>query len=241
MQPDSFSPLYFRIEQELIREITRLNLRPGDRLPSEAEIAGRFGVSRITARRALTELVQQGFAYSQQGRGTFVAQRRIREISGFHSFSEDMVKRGLRPSSSVVLFEEQNPPAEVREKLNLKPEERVYCLKRIRLANNAPVAYETAYLPVQLCPGLIDEDLSGQSLYAVLRSRYGVYPTWADAEIEAGITDSEELAALHLKPGMAVLRANRLTYSRQYTLVEMVRSVYRGDRFTFFTGRQFIG
>jgi GntR family transcriptional regulator len=237
----SFHPLYYQIEQEILREIQDHQMQPGDRLPSEAEIAQRFHVSRITSRRVLADLVTKGVAYSQQGRGTFVALPRIQTMSGFLSFSDDMANRGLVPSSLVVQFEKISPNQTVHSRLQLQGEEHVFCLKRVRLANGSPVALETAYLPAQVCPGLDGEDLAYQSLFKILREKYGVIPTWSEAEIEATSASPEEADFLNCQPGAPLLCANRLTYSQTYAVIEAVRSVYSGDRFTFFTGRQFIG
>jgi len=237
----SFHPLYYQIEQEILREIQDYQMEPGDRLPSEAEIAQRFHVSRITSRRVLADLVSKGIAYSQQGRGTFVAFPRIQTMSGFLSFSDDMTARGLVPSSMVLRFEEISPDPAVHSRLQLQEGERVFCLKRVRLANSSPVALEIAYLPAQICPGLDGEDLAHQSLFRILREKFSIYPTWSEAEIEATLATPEEAEYLNSQPGAPLLCATRLTYSQTNAVIETVRSVYSGDRFTFYTGRQYIG
>ncbi len=236
----SFDPLYFQIEKEILNEIKLGHLQSGDRLPSEKEIALSYAVSRITARRVLEDLVQQGVAYAQQGKGTFVALPRIREISGFLSFSHDMRLRGLCPSSRVLNFCDVEPEPHLQKKLQLQPGERAYCLKRLRLANEEPVVLETTYLPVSLYPDLPDVDFSNASLYTVLKERYGIYPVWADAELSATAATPEEAALLGMQPGAPVLSAERLTYTRTFNVIEAVHSV-NGDRFSFYTGRQYIG
>ena len=210
-------------------------------MPSEADLAQKYLVSRITAKRALDELVRQGRAFRQQGRGTFVAQARIREISGFRSFSEDIRARGFNPSSQVLAFQEIEAGAVICERLHIPENEHVFLLKRLRLADQEPVAVEAAYLPCRLCPDLLEEDLGSGSLYTILTEKYNLVPTWADAEIEAVVPNKEEARLLNLKAGMPVLVAHRVTYSADYDAIETVDSVYRGDRFTFYTGRQFIG
>jgi GntR family transcriptional regulator len=237
----SFDPLYYQIEREILGNINLGHLQPGDRLPSETEIVQQYQVSRITARRVLEDLVKQGVAYSQQGRGTFIAVPRIREVSGFLSYSEDIRARGLIPSSQVLFFDLVDLDEAMQKKMQTKPGEKAFCLKRIRLADNKPMVIETAYLPTSLCPQLMEEDFSTSSLYCVLREKFGIYPTWADAEIVAGQATPEEAVYLGMQPGMPVLCADRLTYTRTYTVIESVRSVYCGDRFSFYTGRQFIG
>jgi GntR family transcriptional regulator len=236
----SFDPLYFQIEQEILAVINQGKLQSGDRLPSESEIAQKYHVSRITARRVLDDLVKQGVAYAQQGRGTFVAMPRIREISGFTSFSDDIRARGLKPSSHVIEFSQIRPAADLQKKLHLKPGEMAYKLERIRLANDRPVAMESAYLPVPSFPNLLECDFSNHSLYAVMREKYNLFPAWADAEIFAAQATAEEANNLGMRAGFPVLVADRLTYTRTFEVVESVRSVYCGDRFSFYTGRQYI-
>lgn len=235
------APMYFRIQQGILLQIQQGILKPGQQLPTETDLAQQYQVSRITAKRALDELVHQGVAFRQQGRGTFVAQTRIREISGFGSFTEDMRSRGLVATSQVLLFEEVEPNPEVQEKLHITPDEHVYILKRLRLANGDPVAVETAYLPCRFYPGLLHEDLNKNSLYTILSEKYQMTPTWADAEIEATSATREEAGLLNLEVGRPVLTARRVTFSANYDVVEVVTSVYRGDRFTFYSGRQLIG
>jgi GntR family transcriptional regulator len=235
------SPLYFCIQQNILEQIQAGKLPPGVQLPSEADLARQYQVSRITAKRALDELVRQGRAYRQQGRGTFVAQARIREISGFRSFSDDIRARGFNPSSQILDFREVEPAPELRLRLHISEGEHVFLLKRLRLADQEPVAIETACLPCRLFPGLLLEDLAGGSLYRLMTDKYHYAPTWADAEIEALLPSMEQARLLGLKAGMPVLVAHRVTYSEDYDAIESVDSVYRGDRFTFYTGRQFIG
>jgi len=234
-------PLYFRIQQDILEQIQAGQLRPGAQLPSEADLAQQYQVSRITAKHALDELVRQGRAFRQQGRGTFVAQARIRDISGFRSFSEDISARGYNPSSQILDFKEVEPEAIIRERLHISEGEHIFLLRRLRLADQEPVAIEIAWLPCRICPGLLEEDLAGGSLYKLLAEKYGRVPTWADAEIEADLPTREQAALLKLKDGMPVLVAHRVTYTADYAAIETVDSVYRGDRFTFYTGRQFIG
>jgi GntR family transcriptional regulator len=234
-------PMYYRIEQGILEQIQSGLLKPGEQMPTEAELAERHNVSRITAKRALDDLVHQGLAFRQQGKGTFVASRRIRDISGFGSFSEDIRSRGLTPSSQVLLFKEVYPDHDIRERLSLGEGKRAFLLKRLRLADGEPVAVETAYIPSTLCPGLLEEDLAVQSLFAVLRDRFGISPTWADAEIESRTASKHEAGLLKMKAGKPVLEARRTTFTANYDVIECVDSLYRGDRFSFYTGRQRLG
>jgi GntR family transcriptional regulator, N-acetylglucosamine utilization regulator len=234
-------PMYSRIQLKILGQIQNGSLRPGDQLPTESDLARQYQVSRITAKRALDELVRQGRAFRQQGRGTFVAQTQLHDISGFGSFTEDMRARGLRPGAQVLMFKEIRPDPQLQARLQLEKGDLVYLLKRLRLVDQEPVAVETAYLPCKLCQGLLDEDLNDHSLYAILSDKYRITPTWADAEFEARTATREEAALLKYRAGKPVLSARRLTFSANYDVIESVNSVYRGDRFTFYSGRLLIG
>lgn len=235
------TPMYFRIQQNILGQIQNGALKAGQQLPTEIELAQQYQVSRITAKRALDELVRQGRAFRQQGRGTFVAQTRIHDISGFGSFSEDMRARGLVPGAQVLAFTQLEPNEVIRARLQLAQGQQIYFLKRLRLANEEPVAVETAYLPCRFFPGLLSEDLNDKSLYGVLTEKYQMLPSWADAEFEARLASKEEALLLRLKAGRPVLSAQRVTFTANYDVIELVNSVYRGDRFTFYSGRQWIG
>ncbi len=239
--PELKLPMYYRIQQAILEQIQSGRLHQGTLLPSEAELAQQYQVSRITAKRALDELVRLGRAYRQQGRGTFVAQPRIREISGFRSFSEDISARGFTPSSEILEFKEIVPDPAVSSRLQQKEGEKVFLLKRLRLADQEPVAIETAYLPCSLCPGLLQEDLARNSLYAYLREKHQIVPTWGDAEIEAAMASKEEARLLKITGRIPVLLIRRVTFAANFQAIETVDSLYRSDRFTFYTGRQFIG
>jgi len=234
-------PLYYQIEQEILREIHSGRLNPGDQIPTETQLSQRFNVSRITARRAVENLTQQGVVYSRQGKGSFVAQSRIRDISGFRSFSEDIRAQGFEPGSKVVELIQMTGEEDVLNRLKLPTGETVFRLQRVRLADNEPVAYEIAYMPASIFPGLDRYDFNENSLYDVFRTEYKVFPTWADAELEATGAPAEVAIHLNIPVGEPVLMALRLTYTESFEVVEFARSVYYGHRFTFFTGRQYIG
>lgn len=235
------TPLYYQIEQEILRQIREGELRPGDQLPTEAQLSARFHVSRITARRAVDNLTQQGMVYSRQGKGSFVAERRIRDLSGFRSYSDDILALGLTPSSRLIDFRLADEDAEVRERLKLPEGEPYYRLQRVRLADAAPVAIETAHLPAHRFPGLLAFDFSQRSLYDVLRREYQVFPAWADAVLEASAAPPDLARQLGMQANEPVLVALRQTFTAAFDVVEFVRSVYNGRRFTFYTGRQYIG
>jgi len=233
----SYTPLYIQIANILRQSIENGQLKKGEKLPSENELVQRFGISRITATAALDEMVKARLAYRQRGRGTFVAQPFLSNFSFFSSFTEDMHERGLEPSSRLVSLLVAKPNLEMLEKLRMSDKNEYYCLKRARLANNEPVVFQSAYLPVNMYADLENVDFERQYLYEVMRKTYGYKPTWGEAIVEAGAATTEEAGCLDIKNGAPVLIIWHLTLDDRFVVLEYVRSVYRSDRFSFSTGR----
>jgi len=237
---DKYSPipLYQQLVQALVARIDSQELAPGERIPSEREIAVQMHVSRTTARLAVEELVASGLVYREQGRGTYVAEPRMRGLLGFASFTEDMQARG-RTSRSIVLSQQVNPATErLAELLRVEAGQPALHLVRLRLADDEPVALQTADIALGLAPGLEAMDLADASLFAILREQYGIYPAWTEAEMAARKATAEEARLLELEPDSPVLVVRGLTYSDSFEVVETVETVYRGQDLALYVGRQ---
>lgn len=230
-------PLYRQLAFALINQIGSGQLQPGDRLPSERELANSLGVSRITARLAIDALLASGLVYREQGRGTFVADRKMRGLKGFLSFTDDVLTRGMRPSSRILEQAVVHPEEPIRQALKLQPDEPALKLVRLRLADGEPLAVQSSYLPLRICQGLEQEDLTDKSLFAVLREQFYVYPFWTEAEVEAESVTATEAAWLGLAPGDPVLVVKALTFTESFDVVESVRTTYRNN-LAIYIGRQ---
>jgi len=231
-------PLYSQLYARLAEQIASGQLKAGDRLPPERELAESMNVSRITARQAIDALVDKGLVYREQGRGPFVAEPKMRGLIGFTSFSEDMRGRGFHPSSNVIVQELTEVDAEARQILKMGDDELAIHLVRVRLADQTPVALQTTLIPFHLCPGLEKEDLRNQSLYSILREKHAIYPAWTEAELEALPATAEEAQLLCLEKGDPVLIVRGITYSDSFDAIETVRTVYRGKGLALYIGRQ---
>jgi GntR family transcriptional regulator len=237
LDPTSYIPLYIQITDILRKSIDEGLIKPGEKLPSENELVQRFGISRITATAALDELVKAHLAYRERGRGTFVALPFLSDFSFFSSFTEDMLARGFKPSSRLVSLKVEQPDQVTLEKLRMAEDCDYFCLVRVRLANDDPVALQQTYLVKDMFPDLDRQDFEKQSLYGVMRRAYGYKPTWGEAIVEAGAASEEEARYLEVENGTPVLIIWHLTLDDRSVLLEYVRSVYRSDRFSFSTGR----
>ncbi len=232
----SFVPLYLQVANLLVRHINDGTYKPGQRLPSENELIATHGISRTTATNALQHLVEKRVAFRKRGKGTFVAAPAIGRFSFFSSFSEDMRKLGLRPATKLLLLQKQPPPPDMVEKLGM-PDEEYYRLLRLRFANEEPMALQDTYLPCRLYPALEEIDFNTRYLFEVMRSEYGLIPTWAEAIVEAVAVTEEQASLMKMKKGTPALLFWHLTSDDNHVRLEYVKSLYRADRFTFSTGR----
>jgi len=226
-------PLYYQL-----KEIFRSWIAAGDfdqdgRFPSEAELQQRFKVSRMTIRRALSELVQEGFLVREQGRGSFVVKPRVQDqLRRLTSFTEDMRLRGLPTESRILDFRLVHDP-EVAKAMGIPESEELVQLRRLRLVEGEAIAIQNAFIRHRFCPGIVERGLAGGSLYKTLEEGYGLRLGRALQTIEAKPADEYEAKLLGLEVGQPVLVLERLTYLVDGEPIEHVRSAYRGDRYRF--------
>ncbi len=234
LEREAPDPLYLQLKESLVAEIRAGRYRAHTRLPSERELSDRFHVSRMTARQALLELARDGVIYTRVGKGTFVAEPKIdQQLRALTGFTQDMAVRGERAQSRVLDAGVVPAAHEQAAALRLMPGAEVIKLARLRLAEDVPLALETAYLPFMLCPNLLLHDFATESLYAVLETEYGLRLVSAEQTIEASLAEVREAELLEMVLPAAVLRIQRLTCAANGTPVEYVLSAYRGDRYKF--------
>jgi GntR family transcriptional regulator len=229
---DGATPIFEQIEGRLRKAIVDGALGADQRLPSEASLAHTFGVSRMTVRKAVDGLVDDGLLYRRPANGTFVANRLIEQpLARLSSFSEDVAARGLQPSSVVLAFRGIDATFEMAQLFGLPPGAKVVLLARVRLADGEALALERVHLPAIYVPGLEAHDFSGESLYRVLREEYGIVVASARQTMEAALPTPDEQESLGIGRAAPVLRIYRLTTDRDGRVIEYVRSAYRGDRY----------
>jgi GntR family transcriptional regulator len=228
------SPLYMRL-QNRIREVVRNGqMPPRSSLPPERVISERLNLSRVTVRRALENLVQEGLLTRRQGSGTFVADQppRVEQpLSRLSSFSEDMRQRGLEPSSVWLARELTLPSPSEAMQLHLFAGERIVRLRRLRLANGVPMAIETAMVAERDLP---NPALVEHSLYEAL-DRLGLAPVRALQRLASVNVSESDAAALGVAAGAAGLKIERVSFLPSGRPVEFTTSLYRGDAYDFIT------
>lgn len=225
-------------KQALVRDqiLTMLDeLTVGDALPSERKLSSDLEVSRPTLRAVIDELVREGLLLRRHGSGTYVAEPKIALPLTMTSFSEDMSRRGMIPSSRVVSFEVTSAGAKLGQRLNLSPVEEVWVITRLRLADDETMAIEWLHAPRRLLPELKREDLAQRSFYELLKERRGIVIASGVQTIEPTVTSQEEADLLGVPVHSPAFLFERTTEGEGGEVVEFVRSVYRGDRYRLVT------
>jgi GntR family transcriptional regulator len=236
LDKESGVPLHVQLKTVLCQQITSGRFPAHARLPSERELCEQYGVSRITVRRALSEMAHEGLVYSSVGKGTYVSPPKVdSELQPLTGFTEEMAREGMQVSSRVL--DARIIPADVflADRLRIPRGAEVVKLQRLRLADGQPYVVQVAYLPHALCPGLLRFDFAERSLFEVLRSEYGLRLVRADTVIEAALAQREEARLLQCRPPQAVLVTEQVTYLDSGAVIELARSVFRGDRYKFHT------
>lgn len=214
---------------DLLAELAVGELGPDAAIPSERDLVTTYGVSRATVRKAIERLIGDGLLHRIHGKGTFVARPRLESRLHLASFSQDMRRRGLTPSTRSLSIECERPPAEAAAALRLGPGGEAWRLERVRLADGQPIALEQGWYPQAELPGLDREDLDG-SLYDLLRSRYGHTIDAAEQTLWGESADSTQARRLAAAVHTPLLVFRRIS-SAAGTPLEYVVSRYRGDRY----------
>lgn len=227
------TPLYAQIAQYYTDLIKSGALSEGDQIPTEEEICSLFNVSRITVRKALDELSQGRYIHKLHGKGSFVSGKKMEmQLNHLIGFSEEMKLLGMEPSTRLLEQNIETPDQDVVDALQLADDQKVYVFKRLRCANDSPIAIECVHLPFHRFPGLERQDLT-QSLYALLQEKYGCERQWGRQRIQAALASRKEAAQLQIKPNHPVMLIDRVTYEPDDRPFEYVRSTYDGQRYTY--------
>jgi GntR family transcriptional regulator len=225
-------PLYHQLKTILLEDIQSGRWKVEDRLPTESELEETYAVTKITVRQALKELADSGYVRRERGRGTFLARPQLKQgPRALSSFTEEMRRHGLRSGSRILRSGVLTADTVTAEKLGIPCATPVFLLKRLRLADGKPMGIQTAYIPLQLVPGLPEEPLENASLYHIMQSKYGLQPAYAHEEHSAVLVEGEAASLLRVRPGSPGLAAERITCLKDGHPIEFVSAVMRGDRY----------
>jgi len=227
-------PLYYQLAEAIRERIRAGDLPRGRQLPSEREIADHAGISRMTARQALSYLVRDGALEVKPGVGTFVAAPKL-TYDALHllGFTEETMRHGGVVVSRVLEQVVITPPPVVAAALELGPADEAVKVVRIRSSGDTPLLLETSYLPLARCRGVEHEDLGRHSLYGLLELRYGLRLDRARQTIDATIANDYESELLMVPIGAPMLLLEGVTFTDDARPTEYFKAVYRADKITF--------
>jgi len=229
-------PLYGKVEEVLASEIARGYLKPGDRLPSEEELLMRFGVSRITVRRAIQNLIQRGIVEIRRGHGTYVLAPRIsQELTTLTGFVEDMDIHGRKASARVLSQGVVAANAIVARQLGISKGARVMRVERVRLADSVPMSFDETYLPLDIGKKIVSNDLRSKPIFTLLEDKYGIPLTDAEYKMEAAVASAQIAQGLAISEGSAIFRIERTSFTEGGRPIDYEILSYRGDLIRFVT------
>lgn len=236
INPESKLPLYHQIESNLRDLISQGELVNGQMVPSEWELAGLYGVSRLTVRRALDDLVRQNWLSRKHGVGTFVKQPFRATIAASKlSFTEQMKAIGMKPSSRPLEHSVVPATGGIGRALKVADGDSLVKVSRLRLADDVPILHEVAYLSALRFPGLQDHEWQpNDSLYQLLREQYGVVVSGLDHTIKPTLLTREQSNFLKARTGLPALISEIVAYAADGQPVEYSVSVSNGDKGEFY-------
>lgn len=226
-------PVYIEMHNKMRHLIVSNQWKRESKIPSERSLAQEFNVSRMTARQAVSSLVEEGLLERRRGAGTFVASEKVREkLSGIPSFTETIEKLGKQPSSKLVSYYTKRASESEAEKLDLSQDETVLVMERIRYTDNEPICFEVATLPLKIISEFSKEQLT-QHLYRTL-SDSGFEVARAEQTISATLASEKVAELLQIKRESPILRLRQVSYTQEDRPFEYVRAQYVGSRYEFF-------
>lgn len=227
-------PLYHQLKQIIIEDIESGKYEVGEQLPTEIELCENYNVSRITVRRAISDLVKEKVLYRKQGKGTFVSEHKIiRELVSMGSFSDITIQSGKKPSTQILSNQTIKPDKKLREIFKIKPDNDVLELKRLLSIDRTPFIIETSYYPVGRFPDLEHYINSNNSTYKILREHYNIDIMKAEKTIDVRLTNQEESKIFDCDPNSIMYLVNKIAYDTNDEAIHVSSSLFLASKVTF--------
>lgn len=227
-------PLHYQLKQILFRHIQDGDIIPGKALPSETELEDRYGVSRITVRRALSDLASEGYISRQPGRGTFVLRSKLQSPSEKLGFGDGLTAQGFKVEWQVRRYGLRPAPHRIAQKLHIAEGQPLLYFQRLVYADDEPIMLARVYVNLGEGMTLTREEINSGSVYPLLERKYGVSLRHANRTIEATVALEEEARLLHTKGNMPMLLVESIVYDEQDQPIVFVKALYRGDRYKYY-------
>ena len=234
MPPSRFPPYYRWLEDILRDDISQGTYKPGDALPTEHELMRRYDLSSTTVRRAVHDLVREGWIYRKAGKCTFVKRTKLEErLARLTSFAEEMQSRQIVPEFKLIRAESVIPPSDVARFLKITPKHKAYLIERVQIANGDPIALACGYWNPEIGEKLAKHDLQRIALYEIVEQHLHIPLVEADESINAMPADADIARKLGVQKNSALLVRRRLSYSSEMRPIEFTTTFYRADRYEY--------
>jgi GntR family transcriptional regulator len=235
IDPYNAVPKYHQLAGILRKKINDGDWPPQSPIPSERQLEMLYSVSRPTIRQAIELLIREGYLYREHGKGTFVMPQKLQKgLLELTSFSEDLIKRGIKPGQQILEMAYESAPEEVIRKLELPEGTKALRILRVRLGDDIPIGLQTSYVILKPDQLITREELEEVgSLYEILQEKLHIIPWAADETLEVTLATKEEADLLQVKVGAPLLINERVLWSQERKAVEFVKILYRGDRYRY--------
>lgn len=232
------TPLYVQIKEQIVGSIQSGRWQPDERIPSGPELAAKLGVSVMTVRQAISELVDEGVLVSERGRGTYVARQKFAiRLPYFMGFTEEMKLRGYEPKTRIVGKGVSEARADVSERLGVPEGSRVVWYERLRLADDEPICFEVSYFSYERFPDFPLPEDEYTSSYGIFKERYGVEIVRAEQTFQAIKATYKQARMLKVAPDSPVLLLVSAEFDGGASPIQFTVGAYRGDRYSIMVER----
>jgi GntR family transcriptional regulator len=234
MPPTRSSPYYRWLEDILRDDISQGTYKPGDALPTEHELMRRYNLSITTVRRAVHDLVREGWIYRKAGKGTFVKRTKLEErLARLTSFAEEMQSRNITPHFKLICAKEDLPPTEIAHALKLLPKQKAFLIERVQIADKEPIALARGYWIPSIGKQLAQQDLNRIALYQIIEQILGIPLVEADESLSAAVADVDIARKLCIARHAPLLVRRRITYTSEMRPIEHTATFYRADQYEY--------
>lgn len=227
-------PISEQLRNEFFSLMENGDLKSGDRIPSEREIATYFQISRQTVRVAITELALLGYFERIVGKGTYVAEKKVNfDLQSLRSLNDMMLDWGLSTSMHILTYSEIKAPSFVKRLLEIQDDEKVLFFERVRLVDGTPFAIYRSYIPLEIAKNLSSDKIFADSLIKTLQNSCGLIVSHSEESLEPTIATVEEAELLNIQKHTPLQLITGLLWDSNKQIIECHKSLFRGDRFTF--------
>ncbi|MBC3190329.1 GntR family transcriptional regulator [Pseudonocardia sp. C8] len=225
------TPLHVQLEEAIKDRIANEEWRPNSQIPSENELSGTYGLSRMTTRGVITRLAHQGLVYRVPGKGTFVAEPKVANRPHLPiGIQGQLDELGIESRIILVGASQQEASARLRKQLDLAEGQRVHRIERLRTMNGAPLSIHLSFVPVERCPDLDTKDLESGQLRRILEESYGLRPARVVESVETALASERDAQLLQVKTGFTLLQLQETNYTEVGNPFEFCHVLFRGDK-----------